>query len=147
MWSPPLRQPFVTTPQGPFQCSPRPVEQLRDVTGFSPALSACGPGRLVVWTVTACGPLSHRWWSSTFSTSRSSRAVPTASLRAERMSDQSHKDTLHFLDAHIDMLHNTPIEHPCCHLPTTTLLLSFLETPEDDSFTMVATVCNIWQTS
>jgi hypothetical protein len=61
------------------------------------------------------------------------------------MSDEPHQDTLHFLDAHIDMLHNTPIEHPCWHLPTTTLLLSFLETPEDDSFTMGATVLHIWQ--
>jgi len=40
---------------------------------------------------------------------------------AEWMSDEPHKDTLHFLDTHIHMLHNTPIEHPCWRMSTTTL--------------------------
>ena len=66
-------------------------------------------------------------------------------VRAERMSDEPHKDTLHFLNTPIYMLHHTSVKHARWHLPTTTLLLSFLETPENDSFTMGETVCNIWR--
>jgi hypothetical protein len=61
------------------------------------------------------------------------------------MSDESHKDTLHFLDTHIYMLDHTSIEHPRWYMPTIALLLQFLEAPENDSFTMDETVSNIWQ--
>jgi hypothetical protein len=61
------------------------------------------------------------------------------------MSDQSHKDTRHFLDTHIHMLDHTSIQHPRWHIPTTMLLLQCLEAPQDDAFTMAETVLHIWQ--
>jgi hypothetical protein len=61
------------------------------------------------------------------------------------MSYQSYKDTLHFLDAHINILDHTSVEHTRWHMPTTTLLLQFLQAPEDDSFTMGETILHIWQ--
>ncbi len=61
------------------------------------------------------------------------------------MSYQSYKNALQFLDTHINMLDHTSIEHPRWYVPTATLLLQLLQAPEDDSFTMGETVCNIWQ--
>ena len=59
------------------------------------------------------------------------------------MSDKSHQDTLHFLDAHIDMFDHIPIEHACWHMPTTTLLLQHLQAPEDNALTMAETILYI----
>jgi len=61
------------------------------------------------------------------------------------MSYQSYKNALHFLDAHVNMLDHTSIEHPRWHMPTTTLLLQCLEAPQDNSFTLGETVCHIGQ--
>ena len=61
------------------------------------------------------------------------------------MTDEPDKNALHFFNAHIDMLDHTPVEHTCWNVPIAALLLQFLQAPEDDSFTMGETVCNIWQ--
>jgi hypothetical protein len=60
------------------------------------------------------------------------------------MSDEAYKNTLHLVNAHIHTFHHTAIQHPRWHVPTTTLLLQFLETPENDSLTMGETVLHIW---
>jgi len=60
------------------------------------------------------------------------------------MSDESNKDTLHFLNAHIDMLDHTSIKHTGWNVSTTTLLLQLLEAPEDDLLPVRETISNIW---
>jgi hypothetical protein len=49
------------------------------------------------------------------------------------MPNQPYQDTLHFLNAHIDMLNHTPVEHSCRHIPPTTFLLQIIETPQNDA--------------
>jgi len=61
------------------------------------------------------------------------------------MSDEPNKNALHFLDAHIDVFEDAPVEHPRWHVPTTALLLQFLQAPENDALTMGETVLHIWQ--
>ena len=56
------------------------------------------------------------------------------------MSDQPHQDTLHFLNAHIDMLNHSPIEHSCRDIPPPAFLLQGIQTLENDTFSMGETV-------
>ena len=59
------------------------------------------------------------------------------------MSNQSHQDTLHFLNAHIDMLNHSSVEHSRRHIPSPTLLLQVSKTLEDDTFPMGEPVSDI----
>lgn len=59
------------------------------------------------------------------------------------MPDKSHQDTLHFLDAHIDMFDHISIQHACWHMLTTTLLLQLLQAPENHALTMAETILYI----
>ena len=43
----------------------------------------------------------------------------------EYLSNQPCQDTLHFLDAHIDILDHTSVKHTRWHVPVTTVLLQF----------------------
>jgi hypothetical protein len=61
------------------------------------------------------------------------------------MSDQPYQNTLHFLNAHIDMLNHSSVQHPCRHIPPPSFPLQVIETLEDDAFTMSETVSNIWE--
>src|SRR5262249_3127389 len=63
--------------------------------------------------------------------------------RTERMSDQPYQNTLHFLNAYIDMLNHSPVEHPRWHVPTTPLLLQLLQALQNDSFPMCQTISHI----
>src|SRR5215510_8188648 len=57
-------------------------------------------------------------------------------LRAERISNQPYQDTLHFLNAHIDMLNHSSIEHSRRNIPPTTFLLQVVEALQNDAFQM-----------
>ena len=48
--------------------------------------------------------------------------------------NQSHQNTLHFLNAHVHMLNHSPVEHASRHIPPPTFLLQGIETLEDDTF-------------
>jgi hypothetical protein len=57
--------------------------------------------------------------------------------------DQPHQDSLHFLNAHIDMLNHAPVQHSRRDIPPTTFLLQVIETLENNTFPMGETVSNI----
>src|SRR5262245_5893464 len=57
--------------------------------------------------------------------------------------NQSHQNTLHFLNAHIDILNHSPVEHSCRYIPPTTFLLQVIEALEDDPFPVGETVSDI----
>src|SRR5712691_4499168 len=59
------------------------------------------------------------------------------------MPNQPYQDTLHFLNAHIDMLDDSPVQHARRHIPPPTLLLQGIETLNDDTFPLGETVSNI----
>jgi hypothetical protein len=59
------------------------------------------------------------------------------------MPDKSYEHTLQFLDAHIDMLDHIPVKHTRWHVSATTLLLQFVQAPQDEAFTGGETVSPI----
>jgi hypothetical protein len=64
-------------------------------------------------------------------------------LRAEFMPDQPYQNTLQFLNAHIDMLNHSPVQHSRRNIPPPTFLLQVMKTLEDDAFPVGETVSNI----
>src|SRR5262245_20512600 len=65
------------------------------------------------------------------------------SLRAECIPDQPYQNTLHLLNAHIDMLNHTTVQHARRHMPPPAFLLQGMKTLEDDTFTMGETVSDV----
>ena len=61
------------------------------------------------------------------------------------MPDKSYENTLHLLDAHINILDHTPVKHTRWHVSATTFLLQFVQAPQDDAFTVGKTISHIWQ--
>ncbi len=59
------------------------------------------------------------------------------------MPNQSHQNTLHFLNTHIHMLNHSTVKHARRHIPPPTFLLQVSKTLEDDTFTVGETVSNV----
>jgi hypothetical protein len=67
-------------------------------------------------------------------------------LRGESLiPDQPYQNALHFLNAHIDMLNHSPIQHARGDIPPTSFLLQVVETLQNDAFPMGETVTNVWK--
>jgi hypothetical protein len=66
-------------------------------------------------------------------------------LRAERMSDEPHKDTLHFLNAHLRILDDSPVQPSRRDMPPAAFLLQGIETLEEDTFLLGETVSEVWE--
>jgi hypothetical protein len=61
------------------------------------------------------------------------------------ISNQSHQNTLHVLNAHIDVLDHSPVGHCCGNMPPTTFLLEVSKALQDDAFTVGESVSDVWQ--
>jgi hypothetical protein len=64
-------------------------------------------------------------------------------LWQEFMSDEPYKDTLHFRNAHVHILDDSPVQHSCGHIPPTTFLLQVVETLQNDTFPVGEPVSNV----
>jgi hypothetical protein len=62
---------------------------------------------------------------------------------ASGLSNQSHQNTLHFLNAHVHMLDYRSIEHSYGHMSPTSFLLQVIETLEDDTFPVGETIADL----
>src|SRR5262244_1534683 len=61
------------------------------------------------------------------------------------MSDETHENTLHFLNAHVHMLNHSTVKHACGHSPSSTFLLQVVEALEDEAFPVGETVSDVWE--
>jgi hypothetical protein len=67
----------------------------------------------------------------------------THSFGQELLTNKTHENTLHLLNAHVHMLDHTPVQHPRRNIPPTAFLLEVIKTLEDDAFAVGETVSNI----
>jgi hypothetical protein len=69
--------------------------------------------------------------------------LPFISRGESLIPDQPYQNTLHFFNAHIDILNHSSIEHSRRNIPPLTFLLQIIETLEDDTFPVGETVSDV----